>query len=234
MRFTVVLLLLVANCSFGQPPIASDASNSTSPIVRGQPIRLLADNSLEGWTNGNGEAPGQGWSVVDGVLHRSDKHGGDLYHEHWYQDFELELDFKIAENGNSGIKYRVQRYGKRNLGCEFQVQDDKGRDHNKHATGALYAVYEPSPNKKPIEPMQWHTAKIVICGKKIEHWLDGELVVNARSGSLQWLQRVEKSKFRDEPFFGQNREGRIFLQDHGSQVWYRNIVVTPLSCACGS
>ena len=116
------------------------------------------------------------------------------------------------------------------LGCEFQIQDDEQRDYNNQASGALYAVYEPAKNKVPVKLDQWNQSKIVVCGNQIEHWLNGQLVVHAQVGSQEWLQRVGKSKFRDKQSFGENREGRLFLQDHGQPVWFRKLVVVPLDC----
>ena len=237
MKYSIVLLMLAANCASGQVPYAiSDncdcipiqQTNFEKPVVRGTPVNLLENSSLDGWTNANGKPPGKGWTVSDGILHRGKKRGGDLYHEHWYRDFELQLEFKISAGGNSGIKYRVKDYGKRKLGCEFQIQDDKKSHFHKHSTGSLYDVYEPNNNKKPIKPTEWNSVKIIVNEQNIEHWLNGDLVVKAKCGSSDWLQRVSKSKFKNEDYFGQNREGGIFLQDHGSEVWFRNIVVIPI------
>ena len=206
----------------------SSVSAQCATPLRGQPIALFDGQTLDGWTNRNGK-PHPGWTVSEGSIYRA-KGGGDLYHKHFYRDFELTFEWKIQENGNSGVKYRVQPFGRQMLGCEFQIQDDKQRDYNNQASGALYAVYEPAKNKVPVELGQWNRSKIVVCGNQIEHWLNGELVVHARVGSPEWLQRVGQSKFRDKQQFGENREGRLFLQDHGQPVWFRKLVVVPLDC----
>ena len=156
--------------------------------------------------------------------------GGDLYHRDWYRDFELSFEWKIKEKGNSGVKYRVRQYGKQMLGCEYQIQDDAPNTSDRQSTGSLYAVYEPTKNRKTNPVGSWNVSKIMVCGNKIEHWLNGEKVVDASVASWDWIKRVEGSKFRDKYSFGENREGRIFLQDHGNPVWYRNIVVVPLDC----
>ncbi|MEE2826841.1 MAG: DUF1080 domain-containing protein [Planctomycetota bacterium] len=196
--------------------------------LRGQPIPLFDGKTLDGWAKQNGQ-PHPGWTVEEDAIYRA-AGGGDLYHKHFYRDFELTFEWKIQANGNSGVKYRVQPFGRQMLGCEFQIQDDKQRVHNKQASGALYAVCEPSSNKQPVKLNEWNQAKIIVCGDRIEHWLNGERVVQTDTGSRDWLQRVEQSKFRDKNQFGQNREGRLFLQDHGQPVWFRNLVVVPLDC----
>ena len=196
--------------------------------LRGQPIELFNGKTLEGWSKPNGQSH-PGWTVRDGAIYRA-KGGGDLYHKHFYRDFELTFEWKILENGNSGVKYRVQPFGRQMLGCEFQIQDDKQHVHSKQATGALYAVCEPAQNKQPVLLNEWNRSKIIVCGNRIEHWLNGVRVVEVDAGSQDWLERVENSKFRDKQKFGQNREGRLFLQDHGHPVWFRNLVVVPLDC----
>ncbi|MCH2183495.1 MAG: DUF1080 domain-containing protein [Mariniblastus sp.] len=217
--------LLSAILMFSMVP--SVGAQCATPL-RGQPIPLFDGETLSGWTKRDGQ-PHPGWTVQEGAIHRA-KGGGDLYHKHFYRDFELTFEWKILADGNSGVKYRVQPFGRQMLGCEFQIQDDKQHVHNKQASGSLYAVCEPSKNKQPVKLNEWNQAKIIVCGNRIEHWLNGERVVETCAGSADWLERVEQSKFRDKHQFGQNREGRLFLQDHGHPVWFRNLVVVPLDC----
>ena len=196
-------------------------------VLRGQPIQLFDGESTDGWMRANGK-PSKNWVVQEQLLYRKEK-GGDLFHKHWYRDFELSFTWKINKNGNSGVKYRVQKYGNRNLGCEYQLQDDKQKPLSVHSTGSLYALYKPSKKdcQSPLD--EWNESKIVVFDNQIEHWLNGELIVSARSGSTDWLNRVAKSKFNKQEFFGQNQEGQIFLQDHGHPVWFRKIELTPLA-----
>ena len=193
----------------------------------GQPLALFNGYSMEGWAKADG-TPHPGWVVQDGALFRQSG-GGDLYHESDHRDFELHFQWMISEGGNSGVKYRVQKYGNAWLGCEYQVLDDQNaKERNKAAW--LYDVYETAAEKPTVYPNVWYSSKIVVCGNRIEHWLNGVRVVQADVGGDEWLERVAKSKFRNREGFGANREGRIFLQDHGNPVWYRNIVLVPLNC----
>ena len=193
----------------------------------GTAIALFDGHSTSGWAKANGQPP-EGWVVEDSALYRKSG-GGDLYHEGMWRDFVLYFQWKISKAGNSGLKYRVRKYGNANLGCEYQILDDQNaKERNKAAS--LYDVYEPAPHKPIIQPDVWNFGKIVVCGNRIEHWLNGVLVVQANVGGHEWNERVAKSKFRDREGFGANREGRIFLQDHGNPVWFRQIVLVPLNC----
>ena len=95
-------------------------------------------------------------------------------------------------------------------------------------TGALYELYEPSGAKQLRPVGEFNQSRIVVRGNHIEHWLNGARIVSADVGSREWYQRVAESKFRDVEGFGENRSGLIMLTAHGSEVWYRNIVLTPL------
>lgn len=195
-------------------------------MLRGKPVRLFDGASLSGWAKGDG-SPSKNWVVEDGTLYRKKK-GGDLYHSDWYRDFQLSFEWKLLAGGNSGVKYRVKKYGKKALGCEYQLQDDKGKDYHVHATGGLYALYAPTTNKVAPKVGEWNTSTIVVAGYRAQHWLNGDLVVDLTFGDSDWYTRVENSKFKPYENFGLNRSGRIFLQDHGNPIWFRNIVLVPL------
>ncbi|MEK6237600.1 MAG: DUF1080 domain-containing protein, partial [Planctomycetales bacterium] len=114
---------------------------------RGEPIALFDGESLQGWTSLDGKPIKKGWIVEDGVLFRKER-GGPIVFDGEFRDFELTFEWKIAPKGNSGLKYRVRKYGKKVLGCEFQLLDDGNRNRGKGSAGALYALYEPGEAKK--------------------------------------------------------------------------------------
>lgn len=190
-------------------------------------VSLFNGKDLSQWTKADGSPVSQGWIVDSGSLHRSER-GGDIFYQHEVGDFVFDFEFKISENGNSGIKYRVKKFGNAWLGCEYQILDDAKKDAKKHIAGALYAVYEPQ-NKPPVKPEVWNRGRIVVQNNRIEHWLNGRLVVTADVGSSDWKQRVQASKFRNNKGFGENQTGRIMLQDHGNKVWFRNLYITHLN-----
>ncbi len=187
--------------------------------------------SLDNWMFSDGKPITKGWKVVDGAirLERGKKRAGHIVTRHEYGDFDLSFEWKIAKGGNSGLKYRVRNYGRKALGCEFQIIDDKSRSNGKPglgSTGSLYALFEPDPERQ-INPLdEFNTSRIVVRADHIEHWLNGRLIVSATVGNPEWDKRLASSKFSDVPGFARNRFGRIMLTDHGSEVWYRNFTIT--------
>jgi hypothetical protein len=213
------------------------AASSTEPLaqIRRGEIALFDGQSLSLWTTADGEPITKGWQVVSGELVRT-KREGAIYTDNPFEDFELEFEWKIAKGGNSGIKYRVRHYKKGVwgrpgwLGCEYQLYDDnKYKTPNPlGSTAALYSLYEPNDKKKLNPPGQYNHSQIVVRGSHIEHWLNGEMTVKADTSSNEWRKRVAKSKFAKVQQFAQNRKGRIQIQDHGSKVWFRKILLRPL------
>jgi hypothetical protein len=222
-RRPVFSWILLAAASAGGAAIAEDAE-----------IPLFNGKSLEGWVTAGGRPVTRGWVVEDGMLVRASR-GGSIFTAKEYGDFDLRFDWKIAPRGNSGIKYRVAFYEKGVygnpgwLGCEYQVFDDVGRRTGpEHSCGALYELYPPLSDK-PLRPVgEFNESRVVVRGTRIEHWLNGAKVVEADTSSDEWKQRIAASKFHDVAGFGQNAKGRIELQDHGSQVWFRSIRLRPL------
>lgn len=199
-----------------------------------EPISLFDGATLSGWTTLGGKPVTRRWEVENGMLHlRTD--GGrsvNIVTEQEYADFELSFEWKITVGGNNGVKYRVQKYGNRTLGCEYQIIDDDGYRHplpENGTTGALYDIYEPNHAKWLKPAGQFNHSRIVVFGNRIEHFLNGQLIVVAHVGGQEWNRRVAESKFADVEGFGQNRMGKIMLTDHNSEVWYRKIELTPLA-----
>ena len=187
--------------------------------------------SLAGWTTLDGKPVTQGWEVVDGTIHlkKEGKRTGHIVTAQEFGDFSLEFEWKIAPRGNSGIKYRVRNYGGKVLGCEYQIYDDGAarKVATKNSSGSLYDLYEPSDAKYLKPAGEYNTARIVVRGNKIEHWLNGHRIVSTTVGDEEWRKRVRASKFSDVPDFSLNNRGKIMLTDHGSEVWYRNFVFEP-------
>lgn len=193
-------------------------------------VSLFNGKDLTGWTRPNGQPPPGGWEVTaDGAIHRA-RQAGDIVTERTFENFVLEFEFKAAPGANSGVKYRWGRYGRENVGMEYQVLADKNENPAApgiHSTAALYDLIAPAPLKMPKPATEWNRARIVADGNKIEHWLNGEKVVSVTLGSPEWTRALQKSKFKQHEDFGA-KPGRILLQEHGGEVWFRNIRLTEL------
>jgi hypothetical protein len=192
---------------------------------------LCDGKSLTGWVGRDGKpVTGDGWKVEEGnVIHRAAK-AGDLYTEKEYADFELSWDWKIRAGGNSGVKYRVTTYGKELLGPEYQMLDNATHADGKletHRSGCIYDFF-PAPTAKAKTPGEWNQSKIVVKGGKFEHWLNGELVCSADTASEAWKTAWAKSKFKKQATWAQNPKGKIMLQDHGDEAWFKNLQIREL------
>jgi hypothetical protein len=211
--------------------------------------RLLWDGkSTDGWRSAKSESfPKRGWEMNDGVLTvlasggAESAAGGDIITRERFSQFELVLDFKITEKANSGIKYFCQPNldpitgtGAKTatgsaIGLEFQILDDarhpdakQGRDGNR-TIGSLYDLI-PAVAAKKVNPIgDWNTARVVVRGSHVEHWLNGEKVLEFERGSPAFRDLVARSKYKTIPGFGEWADGHILLQDHGDRVSFRNI-----------
>ena len=194
-----------------------------------EPIDLLS-GGLDAWESKDGSAPGAGWVLKDGVLHRADK-TGDIVTKEEFSSFEFEWEWKIAEGANSGVKYWVTPIKGQMLGIEYQIIDDaKHEDALKnadHTVGCIYDLVEASADKPVRAPGEWNTSKIVVRDGKIEQWLNGKMVAALDTNSEDYKARFAKSKYVKFEGFSPGH-GKLLLQDHGDEVWFRNLRVTRL------
>lgn len=190
---------------------------------------LFDGKSMDNFRGYKQEDIGGGWKVEDGTLHFDGSGGGDIITKKEYGSFELTFDWKISEGGNSGVMYRVKQGDKYPFftGVEYQILDnDKHRDGKKRVTsaGSVYALYQPG-DKMPKAVGEWNQSMIVVKGDKVEHWLNGDKVVDIEIGSEQWNEKIAASKFAKWEKFGKSKRGHIAFQDHGDKVWYRDIKI---------
>jgi len=196
---------------------------------------IFKGENLDEWMTLEGTPVTSGWQAKNGEisLKRSLIKSGHIVTKKEFGDFELSFDWKIAKGGNSGLKYRVRKYGDRSLGCEYQIYDPNGKQvEAKNKTASLYDLYEPDSSIEMLPAGQWNSAKISVRDQRIEHWLNGHLVVKATVGDEQWIERIAQSKFNDAEGFGKNPCGRIMLTDHGSDVFYRNFQFKLFATKC--
>ena len=205
----------------------SDAEKS------GDTVSLLDGDSLKQFQGYKNKKIGAGWKCEKGVLIFDGSGGGDIVTKESFDNFELTFDWKVTKGANSGVMYRVSMGDGAAYfsGPEFQILDDANHNdgrNEKTSAGSLYALYKPAD--KQLKPVgQWNTAKIVLDGNHLEHWLNGKKVVDVEIESDDWNQKVAASKFSKWEKFGKNKTGRICFQDHGNEVAFRNIKVTRLA-----
>ena len=201
--------------------------------------KLLFDGqSLNGWKNYN--APGiSGWSAQDGNLASSGTGGdstGYIITDKKYDNFELAFDWKIAAEGNSGVMYHVAESKKFNTpymtGPEYQLLDDIGfpqKVENWQLTGADYAMHVADTTAKKLKPVgEWNTSKIIFNNGHVEHWLNGNKIVDFEAWTPEWFALKNSGKWTSAPEYGLSETGYISLQDHGSKSWFRNMKIKEL------
>ena len=195
--------------------------------------KLLFDGtSTAGWRNYKKQTVGPGWTVADGILTRSADSAGDIVTTDKYRNFELALDWRVAEGGNSGILYRATEDNEYiwESAPEMQILDDARHADGKSpltSAGSNFALY-PAPRGVVHPAGEWNSARIVVNGNHVEHWLNGQKLLEYELGSAEWNDRVAKSKFKSMPAYGKASEGYIGLQDHGDKVEFRNIRIRVL------
>jgi hypothetical protein len=190
--------------------------------------RMLFDGtSMQAWRGFKSDAVPAGWRIAGGVLSK-DGAVPDIISRDQFGDFELELDWRIGEAGNSGLFYRgTEEYDRIYWSApEYQLLDDvKGADNKSRLTcaGAAYALYpSPAGHLKPVGG--WNQARIVSRGPHIEHWLNGVKLLEFEQGSADWKAKVASSKFKDWPNFGKSMRGHLAIQgDHAGALGFRNI-----------
>lgn len=221
-----------------------EAINTLSAEENEQGWQLLFDGkSVDAWRGYNSENfPEKGWQVKDNLLMveasgtGEEGYGGDIITREQYEDFEFKVDFKLSPQGNSGLIYLVKEEANTpswHNAPEYQLLDNQYYEENgdipmdTHRTGDAYDLYASTENAmKPVG--EWNTAMIRVKDKNVEHWLNGKKVVSYTLGSAEWKEAVANSKFSGYPGYGMTAKGHIGIQDHGHQLWYRNIKVRPL------
>jgi len=201
--------------------------------------QLLFDgSSTNGWHTYGKSTVGSSWKVVDGTLHfdaSDNSGGGDIVTNESFENYHLLLEWKISLNGNSGVIFNVQddpaKYPETwHTGQEMQVLDNDGHPDGKiykHRAGNLYDLIASTTD--PVKPVgEWNTAEIIQNRGKLELRLNGVTTVSTTEGDDTWKALIAGSKFKDKPVFGTIFSGKLALQDHGNNVWYRNIKIQKL------
>ena len=222
-------LLLGTVLVFLAPPLTAQEHNRLTAAERAAGWQLLFDgNSLEGWRGYNSEFMPTGWSVENGLLTRTGP-GGDIITEQQFGDFELYLEWLVGPGGNSGVLVRAVE-GQEEVyhgAPEMQILDDAGHPDGRSpltSAGSNYGLHG-APRGIVKSAGEWNSSRIVVVNNQVEHWLNGDKVVEYELGSADWLRRVANSKFAQWPAYGRASRGHIGIQDHGDRVSFRNLKV---------
>jgi len=202
-------------------------------------ISLFDGKSLAGWHGYNKTGTVTNWDIENGALvclgAAADAHGGDIASDATYENFELKWEWKIDKGGNSGVMYHVvegeKYHAPYETGPEYQMIDDidfpeKLEEWQK--TGADYAM-NLTNDKKKVKPVgEWNTSKIVFNKGHVEHWLNGEKIVEFTAWDAKWQKEKAEGKWKDYPDYGNAKKGLIALQDHGHKAYFKNIMIRVL------
>jgi len=208
--------------------------------------KLLWDGkTTEGWRGAKlDEFPSFGWKIENGILKvlssggAEAANGGDIVTIQQYSNFVLSVDFKITDGANSGIKYFVQTDLNKGegsaIGCEFQILDDLRHPDAKlgvegnRTLGSLYDLIRAEKDKAYFRHNDFNNAVVKVDGNHVEHWLNGIKVVEYDRNNQMFNALVAYSKYKRWPDFGNFEKGHILLQDHGDEVWYKNVMIREL------
>lgn len=248
------LAVALAACAGGRAPSPEPAApNTLTPQEAAGGWRLLFDGeTLDGWRGlGRDAVPAGHWVVEEGTIRKvasgdvptaadgQPLEGGDLMTIDTFGDFELVFEWKVAEGANSGVKYNVSEamstaHPPRHaaLGFEYQIlDDDRHPDALNGPTRTAAALYDmiPPGAEKVLRPVgTFNEGRILFRGSHGEHWLNGHRVVSFDLETPRFRELLAASKYRDLEGFAERRQGHIVLQDHGDDVWFRNIKVRAL------
>jgi len=237
MKLTFVILTGIA--LFAVQCVNRETQTDSEPDKKATWTILFDGSGTDQWRDTKSEQfPEHGWVLEGEILtvlgETEDQPGGhDIISKERFGNFELELEVRLTEGANSGIKYIVTDAfpGKEGsfLGLEYQLLDNErhpdaqqGRDGN-HKMAALYDMIPPPENLTIHPPGEWNKVRILLDGSQVEHWFNKEKVMEFDRKSLAFRELVSLSKYKDLEKFGELDDGHILLQGHGNDVSFRNI-----------
>lgn len=233
-----VALLLSCGFVFSNS-LPAQKLNTLSKQEKKEGWQLLFDGvTTNGWHKYGGGHVGNGWQVSNGTIHYdpSANGGGDIITDHEFENFDLKIEWKVSKGANSGIMFYVNEDTSRykapwQTGPEMQVLDNKDADDNKaanHLAGTLYDLLGTAADSKPKPVGKWNQAEIKCLNGQLDMYLNNVHIVSTVLWNDNWKKMVANSKFKTMPGFGTYKRGHIDLQDHGHDVWFRNIKIREL------
>lgn len=233
MAAVLLLFLCITRAARAQEP------NTLTPEEKSAGWKLLFDgHSTAGWRGYRLTAMPASWKVEDGSLLSRPAQGestGDIVTTDQYADFELSLEWKMTTGGNSGVFYRATEDTEHvwESGAEYQILDNHGHMDGLNplaSAGGCYAVFAPA--KDATRPLgQWNQTRIIVAGKHVEHWMNGEKLLEYDIDTELWRAHVKTSRYYMTAYgqgnWGRAPKGHIGLQDYGGAIEYRNIKIRP-------
>ena len=205
---------------------------------------LFNGTTTEGWHTYGKTSAGKAWKAEDSALHLDasvkdgwqTKDGGDIVSVNEYENFDLELEWKISEGGNSGIMFYVHEDTSKykyawESGPEMQICDNEKNEDgkvDKARAGDLYELVATSSQQFVKPAMQWNQVEIISNNGKLDFFMNYHHVLSTTLWDDTWKKLIAETKFKTMPGFGTFKKGKIALQDHGADVWFRNIKIKKL------
>lgn len=258
--FLLMFAIIIASCKTEKKP--EGKQKVVKEVAKeSEWIYLFDGTSTKGWRAYNEEALPPGWTVQDGTLAfdtelglEQDYKGGKdiIYGAEEFDNFELYLEWKIPEGGNSGIFYHIKEGYDAipQIAPEYQLIDDENyakihdlTAYNKslgytdkpeelkplQQTGSDYAMHPADPTQKVLNPVgEWNSSKIIFTPENVEYWLNGKKLLSFVPWDDAWYEKKNSDKWKNSKDYGKYKTGYIGLQDHSSPIWFRNIKIKKL------
>jgi hypothetical protein len=195
-------------------------------------VSLFDGQTIAQWRGYKMATVPDSWRVEEGAITWTKGAAVDLVSREQYTNFEFEFDWKVPPGGNSGVMFRVTEELERTYhsGPEFQILHNAGHSDGKNpmtSAGSNHSLHAPTKDMtKPVG--EWNQGRLVVNGNHVEHWLNGEKIVDYDLHSPDWTKRLMASKFKDVPRYGREPKGHLVLQEHGSRIQYKNLRIKVL------
>lgn len=244
------IILYMAACGFVACNSTKTTMNSTnSATAEGDNgwISLFDGKTFNGWHTYGKTTVGKSWKIDNGAIHLDaaakkgyqTEEGGDIVTNDEFENYDLKLEWKISEKGNSGIIFFVHEEPSKfsetwNTGPEMQVLDNGTPTRPGHSDSKLYThragdLYDLLASKEAVKPTgEWNQVELIANKGKLDFYMNGVHSLSTTMWNDTWKQMIAISKFKDMPGFGTYKKGKIALQDHGNDVWFRNIKIKKL------
>ena len=250
MKKTLIIIAALCAAAAILLSCSGDKNNTLTRAEKAEGWQLLFNGKdMTGWRDYNGDALTNGWAVVDGCIQApgdGSDGSGYIVTDRKFENFELVWDWKLTHGGNSGMLYHVVESPAFKVpyvtGPEYQLIDNEGWEEVNAPSkleewqklGVDYAMHLPDYSKMNVNPVgEWNTSKIVFDNGHVEHWLNGELILEFEAWTPEWFALKNSGKWAGAPEYGLAHEGVICLQDHGDPASFRNIKILELPRKAG-